>query len=131
MSYKFHCSPGGRRRFAGIRGRTSTWASGENTQTRTLHMSSQSSTSSLPGPSTFSAALHAPHRLSVESPPPPFPAFFARATLTPTQNSVLERSIDPETGIIRTERVIGCTQKAPSWIVKVSRSPTADEPSRS
>ena len=55
--------------------------------------------------------------------PPPFPAFFARATLTATQNSVLERSIDPETGIIRTERVIGCTQKAPSWIVKVSRSP--------
>jgi len=52
----------------------------------------------------------------------PFPRFFARATLTSTQNSVLERSIDPGTGIIRTERVIGCTQKAPGWIVRVSSS---------
>ena len=52
----------------------------------------------------------------------PFPAFFARATLTLAQNSITERSIDSETGIIRTERVIGCTQKAPSWIVRVSDS---------
>ncbi len=52
----------------------------------------------------------------------PFPAFFARATLTSAQTSITERSVDPETGIIRTERVIGCTQKAPGWIVRVSRS---------
>jgi len=52
----------------------------------------------------------------------PLPRFFARATLTLAQNSITERSIDPETGIIRTERVIGCTQKAPGWIVRVSSS---------
>ncbi len=34
---------------------------------------------------------------------------------------VLDRSVDPNTGIIRTERVLGCKQKAPGWIVKVSR----------
>ncbi|KAJ3570875.1 hypothetical protein NP233_g4118 [Leucocoprinus birnbaumii] len=32
---------------------------------------------------------------------------------------VLDRSIDPSTGIIRTERVLGCKQKAPGWIVKL------------
>lgn len=32
---------------------------------------------------------------------------------------VLDRSVDPQTGIIRTERVLGCKQKAPGWIVKV------------
>lgn len=32
---------------------------------------------------------------------------------------VLDRSVDPKTGIIRTERVLGCKQKAPMWIVKV------------
>jgi len=32
----------------------------------------------------------------------------------------IDRSIDPQTGIIRTERVLGCKQKAPMWIVKVS-----------
>jgi len=32
---------------------------------------------------------------------------------------VLDRSIDPKTGIIRTERVLGCKQKAPGWIVKL------------
>ena len=32
---------------------------------------------------------------------------------------VLDRSIDSKTGIIRTERVLGCKQKAPGWIVKV------------
>jgi len=31
---------------------------------------------------------------------------------------VLSREIDPKTGIIRTERVLGCKQKAPTWIVK-------------
>lgn len=31
----------------------------------------------------------------------------------------LDRSVDPKTGIIRTERVLGCKQKAPLWIVKV------------
>ncbi|EDR15732.1 uncharacterized protein LACBIDRAFT_192412 [Laccaria bicolor S238N-H82] len=32
---------------------------------------------------------------------------------------VLDRSVDPKTGIIRTERVLGCKQKAPLWIVKL------------
>ncbi|KAI0344001.1 MSF1-domain-containing protein [Trametopsis cervina] len=32
---------------------------------------------------------------------------------------VLDRSVDPQTGIIRTERVLGCKQKAPIWIVKL------------
>jgi len=32
---------------------------------------------------------------------------------------VLDRTVDPETGIIRTERVLGCTQKTPKWIVKL------------
>jgi len=32
---------------------------------------------------------------------------------------VLDRSVDPKTGIIRTERILGCKQKAPLWIVKV------------
>jgi hypothetical protein len=32
---------------------------------------------------------------------------------------VLDRTVDPETGIIRTERVLGCKQKTPAWIVKV------------
>ncbi|KAG8822549.1 hypothetical protein FRB91_007984 [Serendipita sp. 411] len=32
---------------------------------------------------------------------------------------VLDRSIDPSTGIVRTERVIGCKQKAPGWVVKL------------
>jgi hypothetical protein len=32
---------------------------------------------------------------------------------------VLDRSINPQTGVIRTERVIGCKQKAPRWVVKV------------
>ena len=31
----------------------------------------------------------------------------------------IDRSVDPKTGIIRTERVLGCKQKAPLWIVKV------------
>lgn len=34
---------------------------------------------------------------------------------------VVDRTVDPETGIIRTERVLGCKQKAPTWIVKVCR----------
>ncbi|KAG6919587.1 hypothetical protein DXG01_004251 [Tephrocybe rancida] len=32
---------------------------------------------------------------------------------------VVDRSIDPKTGIIRTERVLGCKQKTPTWIVKL------------
>ena len=32
---------------------------------------------------------------------------------------VLDRSVDPETGVVRTERILGCKQKAPSWVVKV------------
>jgi PRELI-like family len=32
---------------------------------------------------------------------------------------VIDRSVDPLTGIIRTERVLGCKQKAPTWIIKV------------
>ena len=33
---------------------------------------------------------------------------------------VVDRTVDPSTGIIRTERILGCKQKAPGWIVKVS-----------
>lgn len=32
---------------------------------------------------------------------------------------VLDRSVDPNSGVIRTERILGCKQKAPVWIVKV------------
>ncbi|THU88440.1 MSF1-domain-containing protein [Dendrothele bispora CBS 962.96] len=32
---------------------------------------------------------------------------------------VLDRSVDPKTGIIRTERILACKQKAPTWIVKL------------
>ncbi|KAJ7785878.1 PRELI-like family-domain-containing protein [Mycena metata] len=32
---------------------------------------------------------------------------------------VLDRTVDPKTGIIRTERVLGCKQKTPGWIVKI------------
>ncbi|KAI0359060.1 MSF1-domain-containing protein [Trametes cingulata] len=32
---------------------------------------------------------------------------------------VVDRSVDPNTGIIRTERILGCKQKAPGWIVKL------------
>ena len=32
---------------------------------------------------------------------------------------VVDRSVDPRTGIIRTERILGCKQRAPGWIVKV------------
>jgi len=32
---------------------------------------------------------------------------------------VLDRTVDPETGIIRTERVFGCKQKTPAWIVRL------------
>ncbi|KAH8835937.1 PRELI-like family-domain-containing protein [Flagelloscypha sp. PMI_526] len=32
---------------------------------------------------------------------------------------VLDCSVDPETGIVRTERILGCKQKAPTWIVKL------------
>ncbi|KIJ45711.1 hypothetical protein M422DRAFT_166537 [Sphaerobolus stellatus SS14] len=32
---------------------------------------------------------------------------------------VLDRSVDPDTGIIRTERILGCKQKAPTWIIKL------------
>lgn len=35
---------------------------------------------------------------------------------------VLDRTVDPKTGVIRTERVLGCKQKAPTWIVKVCTS---------
>ncbi|KAI0080023.1 MSF1-domain-containing protein [Panus rudis PR-1116 ss-1] len=31
---------------------------------------------------------------------------------------VVDRSVDPQTGVIRTERILGCKQKAPTWIVK-------------
>ena len=33
---------------------------------------------------------------------------------------VVDRSVDPKSGVIRTERILGCKQKAPVWIVKVS-----------
>ncbi|KAL5636011.1 hypothetical protein ACGC1H_004727 [Rhizoctonia solani] len=32
---------------------------------------------------------------------------------------VVDRSVDPVTGVIRTERVLGCKQAAPRWIVKL------------
>ncbi|TFY64761.1 hypothetical protein EVG20_g5842 [Dentipellis fragilis] len=32
---------------------------------------------------------------------------------------VVDRSVDPQTGIIRTERILGCKQRAPVWIVKL------------
>ena len=32
---------------------------------------------------------------------------------------VVDRSVDANTGVIRTERILGCKQKAPIWIVKV------------
>lgn len=31
----------------------------------------------------------------------------------------VDRSVDPKTGIIRTERILGCKQKTPGWIIKV------------
>ena len=31
---------------------------------------------------------------------------------------VVDRSVDPNTGIVRTERILGGKQKAPVWIVK-------------
>ncbi|KAI0768600.1 MSF1-domain-containing protein [Trametes elegans] len=31
---------------------------------------------------------------------------------------VVDRSVDPNTGVIRTERILGCKQKAPGWIVR-------------
>jgi len=32
---------------------------------------------------------------------------------------VVDRAVDPNTGVIRTERVLGCKQKTPTWIVKL------------
>ena len=34
---------------------------------------------------------------------------------------VIDRSVDPATGVVRTERILGCKQKAPTWILKVCR----------
>ncbi|KIY65886.1 MSF1-domain-containing protein [Cylindrobasidium torrendii FP15055 ss-10] len=31
---------------------------------------------------------------------------------------VLDRTVDPVTGVIRTERVLGCKQKTPGWILR-------------
>lgn len=36
---------------------------------------------------------------------------------------VLDRSIDPKTGVLRTERVLGVRQKAPLWVLKVRSAP--------
>jgi len=36
----------------------------------------------------------------------------------------IDRTVDPVTGIIRTERVLGCKQKTPGWIVKVCLLPS-------
>lgn len=36
----------------------------------------------------------------------------------------IDRTVDPLTGIIRTERVLGCKQKTPAWIVKACTSLT-------
>lgn len=35
---------------------------------------------------------------------------------------VVDRSVDPNTGVVRTERILGCKQKAPVWIVKVNHT---------
>jgi len=32
---------------------------------------------------------------------------------------VLDRTIDPVTGVLRTERILGCKQSAPRWVVKM------------
>ncbi|EJD04258.1 MSF1-domain-containing protein [Fomitiporia mediterranea MF3/22] len=32
---------------------------------------------------------------------------------------VIDRSVDPATGIVRTERILGCKQKTPTWILKI------------
>lgn len=32
---------------------------------------------------------------------------------------VIDRTVDPSTGMIRTERVLGCKQRTPTWIVRV------------
>ncbi|KAI0047813.1 MSF1-domain-containing protein [Auriscalpium vulgare] len=32
---------------------------------------------------------------------------------------VVDRSVDPRTGVIRTERILGCKQRTPVWIVKL------------
>ncbi|KDQ20417.1 hypothetical protein BOTBODRAFT_100826 [Botryobasidium botryosum FD-172 SS1] len=32
---------------------------------------------------------------------------------------VIDRSIDPHSGVVRTERVLGCKQAAPGWVVKL------------
>ena len=32
---------------------------------------------------------------------------------------VVDRSVDPTTGVVRTERILGCKQKTPAWILKV------------
>ncbi|EJD55309.1 MSF1-domain-containing protein [Auricularia subglabra TFB-10046 SS5] len=32
---------------------------------------------------------------------------------------VLDRSVDPSTGVVRTERIIGVRQNAPVWIIKI------------
>jgi len=42
-----------------------------------------------------------------------------------TTIDVLDRSVDPNTGIIRTERIVGCKQKAPGWIAKLFGSDDA------
>lgn len=37
---------------------------------------------------------------------------------------VIDRSVNPSTGVIRTERVLGCKQRAPTWIVRVRFPPS-------
>jgi hypothetical protein len=37
---------------------------------------------------------------------------------------VIDRAVDPSTGIIRTERVLGCKQRTPTWIVRVRSPPS-------
>jgi len=32
---------------------------------------------------------------------------------------VVDRSVDPVTGVVRTERILGCKQAAPRWIIKL------------
>jgi hypothetical protein len=36
-----------------------------------------------------------------------------------TSVDVLDRTFDPKTGLVRTERIIGCKQNAPAWVIKL------------
>lgn len=39
---------------------------------------------------------------------------------------ILDRTVDPETGVVRSERIIGVKQPAPRWVTTVSIGPHED-----